>query len=184
MTLHILTEAHIPFLVACYRFGGMEVQEALQEAKEIVAVSGIYEDPIFFVGPNAKAPRYFFGAYVTADARAQLVVGTVGQLGAAVYVDATDWLAYMLNTLEITLLEAYVWVKDLQKEWLLRALGFRKSGMVPDRVDIPNVGSANAVSMFIRMQEFNGVTPETFRATLKKYQRHNRRGNEKDLQHG
>lgn len=172
MTLHVMTPEHLDFVAQCYMNGGASYRDAYDRAHETMEVAMGYYDPIYFVGPSADDPRYFIGAYLDVNGRSFLTVGTTGFMGASMYRDAMDWLAYMLKELNVKLIEAYVWVADLQKEWFLRAVGFQKSGVIPDKIDVPGKGPQTALSMYIRPVEFAGVTRESFRDTLKRYRQH------------
>jgi len=172
MTLHVLQEAHETFIRDCFVYRGFSVADASRHASDIVDVAGAYEYPVFFVGPDSVSPKYFLGAYVDVNRRAILEVNAFDIAGTALVKDATDWLKYMFDDLGVQLLEACVWVEDLQKEWFLRAMGFKKAGVVPDRIDVPGRGAQTGLMMYCRPAEFEKVTKETFRTAIRKYKQH------------
>lgn len=175
MTLHVLDYSHIDFMATCFMAGGQDMQSAYARAYEEMDLAVAMPDPTFFVGPTAEAPRYFLGAYVDVTGRAHLTVGSVDLKSAPTYRDAVDWLGYLLVELGLTLVEAHVWVEDIKKEWFLRAVGFKKGGVIPDKVDIPGRGPQAALTMYIRPVDFAEVTPHTFRANINKYRAHRNR---------
>jgi hypothetical protein len=172
MTLHVLTPEHIGFMAQCFMAGGLDKHSAYQRAYADMEVAQALYEPTFFVGPTAENPRYYMGAYTDVNGRAHLTVGSVDLKSAPTYRDAMDWLDYLLNELELKLIEANVWVEDLKKEWFLRAIGFKKGGVLPDKLDIPGRGTQSALVMYIRPIDFYGVTRDTFHDTIKKYKAH------------
>lgn len=175
MTLHVMDYSHTDFMARCFMAGGQDVHSAYNRAYEELEIAMALIEPTFFVGPSADNPKYFLGAYVDITGRAHLTVGSVDLRSAPTYRDAMDWLGYLLNELGLKLVEAHVWVEDLQKEWFLRAVGFKKGGVIPDKVDIPARGPQPALSMYIRPVDFAGVTRQTFHDTIKKYKAHRNR---------
>jgi len=175
MTLHVMSQEHYKFVVDCHKWGGASEMQARQEAQQLLELALAFPDPLFFVGPSAEAPRYYMGVYLDVTNRAYLQVGTTGFIASEMYKDVIDWLSYLFDTLGIKLIEANVWVEDLQKEWFMRAVGFKKAGVIPDKLDIPGKGSVTALCMYLRPQEFSQVTRESFHAIIKKYQAHRKR---------
>jgi len=172
MTLHSMGPEHYDFMVDCFITGGQSASDARARANLTFEIAFGYADPVFFVGPCAENPRYFLGAYVDVNGRAVLTVGTTDFDAAPTFRDAHQWIDYLLNELQLILIEAYVWVEDLQKEWYLRGLGFKKGGVIPAKVDIPGKNPQKALSMYIEPSDFTGVTRNSFREMMKKYKAH------------
>lgn len=175
MTLHVLTYEHTNLLAQCYMAGGQDMHSAYNRAYEEMEIAMSLIEPTFFIGPNADNPKYFMGAYTDVTGRAHLTAGSADLKAVPSYREAMDWLGYLLNELGIKLIEANVWVEDLQKEWFLRALGFKKAGILPDKIDIPGKGMQKALILYIRPAEFQGVTRQTFHDTIAQYRAHRNR---------
>lgn len=172
MTLHALKREHKQFVFECYKTGGYSDEIAQHESDRVVEIALAYASPYYFVGPSYDNPRYFVGAFIDDTNRAVLDVGTTGLPGPKLFADARAWLDYLLNVDGVILLEAIVWVSDLKKEWLLRGLGFKKGGVIPDKVDIPGQGTRPALIMYTRKQELDNVTQESFLKVMDNYRAH------------
>jgi hypothetical protein len=172
MTLYALDQSHFNFIKNCRLHGGYTNDESESEARRVLEISMASDQAYYFVGPSYSSPRYFIGGFVDTRKIATLDVGHIGNLGPNIYRDATQWLDYILNVCGVRLIEANVWVADLKKEWLLRALGFSKGGVVPDKVEIPDLGFQPALLLFIRPIDFKKVNKTYFRETLKKFREH------------
>ncbi|MBK8184195.1 MAG: hypothetical protein IPK63_15700 [Candidatus Competibacteraceae bacterium] len=174
MTLYVMTEEHRDFLTRCNLRTYPNIAEARRRADDILDIAGTFFDPLFFVGPTPDRPKYYLGAFLDITGRAHLEVSAIGFVGASFYRDCRDWLGYMFDELGVKLIEDSVWVGDTKKEWLMRGLGFKKGGLIPDKLDIPGHGPVAALAMYIRAEEYHAADRRWFCDKLREHQRRER----------
>lgn len=166
MTLHALDKSHFDFVKQCYLHGGYDNEQAAYEAERVLELALAFNSESYFIGPSLDNPRWFVGAVYDDCGRAVLDAATIGVPGPSLLNDARDWLNYLFAELGVILLEAYVWTEDLSKEYLLRGLGFRKTGVVPKRVTIPGKGPQKALLMVMVEEYLPDMTDELFREKM------------------